>query len=665
MDFLISATDRASRVFTKVANSARKLSHVVDGMKLANVAAMRTALVSLGAQAAPVILALGAALAKVGPAALIAAPALAALVASLAAVKLATHGVKDAFAAAASGDAKEFAEALKKLSPAARRFVRDGAKMIPALRAMRTAIQETLFAKIPAGTLAGIAKNLLPTLRRGLVGVSSSLGTAAAQLAAFMKSGRARGDLAATFAGITAALRPLERVPATLAKAFGRLSATAAPFLVKLTSGIGRGLDSMASRIDKAAASGKLTAMIQSALDTLSQLGRIAGNVGRALGGLFRASENNSLIDTIERITKAIADAVNSERGQQVIAKVLEVIAKAGPVVTVAAGLTWAITGIATALAAVASPAAAVAGVVIAVAAGFALLYNKSAALREIVAGVGGKLRELWDLFVAKGLPIIKDFAENALATAISGFNEIRDAIQRNKPELEQLWAGVKRISESVMSAWPGMATVAVTTLKLIFSGIRTVIDTIGIAVRAFNTFKQAVVLAVTGVLLAFSMILGGLAKFAGAMSRVPGMAGLWKPVVNAANNAKNAIDGITNAINGVPSSKTVRITVEQRTNTVTGLPRRGTIPERAAGGPVRAGQPYIVGERRPELFVPNQSGRIVPRVPGMSGGSAAGGGARSVNLTVHAVLDGHVVKDFIKKTVSIDGGGSVQAAFG
>lgn len=39
----------------------------------------------------------------------------------------------------------------------------------------------------------------------------------------------------------------------------------------------------------------------------------------------------------------------------------------------------------------------------------------------------------------------------------------------------------------------------------------------------------------------------------------------------------------------------------------------------RASGGPVSAGQPYIVGERRPELFVPSQSGMIHPSVP--SGG--------------------------------------------
>jgi hypothetical protein len=37
---------------------------------------------------------------------------------------------------------------------------------------------------------------------------------------------------------------------------------------------------------------------------------------------------------------------------------------------------------------------------------------------------------------------------------------------------------------------------------------------------------------------------------------------------------------------------------------------------KRATGGPVLAGHPYIVGERRPELFVPNTNGRIIPNLP-------------------------------------------------
>jgi len=54
-------------------------------------------------------------------------------------------------------------------------------------------------------------------------------------------------------------------------------------------------------------------------------------------------------------------------------------------------------------------------------------------------------------------------------------------------------------------------------------------------------------------------------------------------------------------------------------------------IPGRASGGPVQAGMPYIVGERRPELFVPDVPGRIVPRVPSVAGLHGGGGGGASV----------------------------------
>lgn len=48
-----------------------------------------------------------------------------------------------------------------------------------------------------------------------------------------------------------------------------------------------------------------------------------------------------------------------------------------------------------------------------------------------------------------------------------------------------------------------------------------------------------------------------------------------------------------------------------------------GSAPLREHGGPVEAGQPYIVGEKRPELFVPRTNGTILPRVPsGMGGGN-------------------------------------------
>jgi hypothetical protein len=47
------------------------------------------------------------------------------------------------------------------------------------------------------------------------------------------------------------------------------------------------------------------------------------------------------------------------------------------------------------------------------------------------------------------------------------------------------------------------------------------------------------------------------------------------------------------------------------------GLSTPSYIAPRAAGGPVTAGSPYLVGEKGPELFVPGQSGSIIPNGSG------------------------------------------------
>jgi hypothetical protein len=53
-------------------------------------------------------------------------------------------------------------------------------------------------------------------------------------------------------------------------------------------------------------------------------------------------------------------------------------------------------------------------------------------------------------------------------------------------------------------------------------------------------------------------------------------------------------------------------------------------IAQRAIGGPVSAGSPYLVGERGPELFMPSRGGSIIPN-------NALGGGGTSVVVNVDA----------------------------
>ena len=74
------------------------------------------------------------------------------------------------------------------------------------------------------------------------------------------------------------------------------------------------------------------------------------------------------------------------------------------------------------------------------------------------------------------------------------------------------------------------------------------------------------------------------------------------------------------------------------------------TPPARARGGPVSRGRSYIVGEKRPEIFTPDQSGYITPRVPrgsddadggGSPRGSPGGGISGPINVTNHFTING------------------------
>jgi phage-related minor tail protein len=62
----------------------------------------------------------------------------------------------------------------------------------------------------------------------------------------------------------------------------------------------------------------------------------------------------------------------------------------------------------------------------------------------------------------------------------------------------------------------------------------------------------------------------------------------------------------------------------------------------REFGGPVSKGRAYIVGEKRPELFVPNTNGIIVPQVPSMDySGASMAAGAMAVDVNIRGVSYG------------------------
>jgi len=89
---------------------------------------------------------------------------------------------------------------------------------------------------------------------------------------------------------------------------------------------------------------------------------------------------------------------------------------------------------------------------------------------------------------------------------------------------------------------------------------------------------------------------------------------------------------------------------------------RVGDIAQRAAGGPVSANTPYVVGEVGPELFVPGASGNIIPAGKTAAMMSGGGSGGATINITVNAGLGtdgvalGRVLVKAIKDAEGRDG---------
>ena len=89
-----------------------------------------------------------------------------------------------------------------------------------------------------------------------------------------------------------------------------------------------------------------------------------------------------------------------------------------------------------------------------------------------------------------------------------------------------------------------------------------------------------------------------------------------------------------------------------------------GEYRTRALGGPVSMGRPYMVGERGPEMFVPNSSGSIVPN-------HKMGGSNITLNINVSGVTDrtdkralAREISDMISQEVRRSGGQPTRGRF-
>ena len=99
------------------------------------------------------------------------------------------------------------------------------------------------------------------------------------------------------------------------------------------------------------------------------------------------------------------------------------------------------------------------------------------------------------------------------------------------------------------------------------------------------------------------------------AVEDINNMTVQFDTMTGSVETSSETVNSLVGVLGEIPSDIPVHISVT--TDPVPALPNQPGGQQqpqyRAIGGPVNEGQPYIIGERGPELFVPNTSGTIVP----------------------------------------------------
>ena len=269
----------------------------------------------------------------------------------------------------------------------------------------------------------------------------------------------------------------------------------------------------------------------------------------------------------------------------------------------------------------------------------------------QLAATFGGQAAEKADTFAGKmdrlkvafseGKETVGAFVLDAITPMVSGFvNNVIPAIQKLSEELgpkltpifQTLTGYIKDnviptfkaifgfITDFVIPALRDFLTPVINGLRAAFEKVASKIQENSEKLQPLVTFFKAFAVFVRDTL---APILGKVlgAAFTILGDAIGGVIDFFATLVDLINKAYNAIKAIVNFIKNNPVTQFIGGAFEA---TFGG--------GRAMGGPVSSGTSYVVGERGPELFVPNTSGTIIP--------NGGGGGGSTINLTVNGAID-------------------------
>jgi hypothetical protein len=264
--------------------------------------------------------------------------------------------------------------------------------------------------------------------------------------------------------------------------------------------------------------------------------------------------------------------------------------------------------------------------------AGAAEAHGKTAAGAQEKLGVA--FENLQEKIGQKLLPVIAKLAiklTEFVSWAEANWPKLAKMLQPVTDKFDEIWMVVQTM-------WKVIRPILEVSIPLAFKIIGTEIK---IVAAVFEVLAKVVQAVVTTILKAVDKFLGGIQAIAEAASHLPLVGDKFRGVADKVGHAREKVRELATAIDNIQSKEvTVTVNTVRHEQTISSPGRGG----RAAGGPVTAGQAYTVGERGRELFVPNQSGTIVPNH------RMGGGGSQIIQL----VVDGAVLASVVRKQDAI-----------
>lgn len=208
--------------------------------------------------------------------------------------------------------AKKYAEALERLTPAARAFVEAIVEQKGAFRDLQRQVQETLFHNM-AKDLREMANVIIPDLTIGLGGMAMTLRGMAKGIMNTATALSKTGELKAMFGGLQLAMKPLIPIPGQILNGLVKLSIAAMPLFIRMNEAMGNWFDNMTRKLNEGFANGRLQAAIsQSGQDIVNFFRNIANNPEWEQFVSHMKATGPQMAEALRNISEALLKLINN-----------------------------------------------------------------------------------------------------------------------------------------------------------------------------------------------------------------------------------------------------------------------------------------------------------------------------------------------------------------